>query len=90
MTHKNLLLMQARSLFGSAPLPLVHEEECVEYDGFGERDGQDGLNQNLGRSSGVATHGFGRFHTDESYAERRTESGQADVDISTDFCQHWH
>ena len=64
---------------GLRALALLHEEDGVEHDGFCEGNREDRLHQNLGRRAGIAPHGLGGLHADESHADGRAERRQADV-----------
>src|ERR1019366_4537365 len=46
-------------------VPVLLKEQGVEHDRFGEGDGQDGLDQDLRRGTGIASHRFRGFHADE-------------------------
>ncbi len=53
-------LKRAQSRCDSAPgsIPLADQEQSVEHDGFGKRDGQNRLDQDLRRRAGIASHSF--------------------------------
>ena len=58
------------------------EEDREEHDAFGEGGAQDGLNQDRGGGAGVASDGFGSLGTDQTDADRGSERGETDVDVS--------
>jgi hypothetical protein len=56
-----------------------YEEDRVEDDRFGERDGQDRLHQDLRRGAGIAPDRFGGLHANEPHADGRAQRGETDV-----------
>src|ERR1700720_4003836 len=69
---------------------LLHEEQSVEHDSFREGNGQDRLDQDFRRRAGIASHRLRSLHADEAHAEGRAKRRQTDVNVSAQFCQHWH
>ena len=69
---------------------LRRQEDREEHDAFREGGAQNGLNQNLRRRAGIASHRFRSLHADETHADGRAERRQTDVNISGHFCQHGH
>ena len=60
------------------------EEDHVEGHGFGECHAENGLNEDLAGSAGVAADGLNGFLTDETHAESGTEGAKRDVDVARD------
>src|SRR5207248_11492730 len=78
--HGHKLLAEGRA-------SLAHEKESVEDDRFGKGDGQNRLHQDGSSCAGIAAHGGGRAHADETDADGRAEGGQADVNAAAYFCK---
>src|SRR5207237_152775 len=68
----------------------VNEEQSVEHDGFGEGNGQNGLDQDLGRGAGIAPHRRRSSHSDQTHPHRCAERRQADVNATAHLCQYRH
>ena len=63
-----------------------HEDDDDDR-AFSERGTQQSLNENLTRSTGVATHGFGSFHTDQTQRETAAQRCSSYCNATCD-CTH--
>src|ERR1700678_2078134 len=79
-----------RRALGSAPFKglFPSQEDRVEHDGLGERHAKNGDGDHFAERAGIASHRFGGLHAHQSYADGRTQTGQADLDAASHFCQH--
>src|SRR3954447_26389626 len=79
--NKNKAIIEARPTRESLRF---HQEQRIEYDRFGEGDGEDRLHQHLRRRARVAADRARGGHADHSHADGGSQGGQADVDISSE------
>ena len=63
----------------------LREEEREDAETFGERHADDGLDENLAGSAGVATDGFSGLLADETDADGGTEETERAGDVASDF-----
>ncbi len=68
---------------------LLNKKQRVKDDGFRKGDGQNRLHENRCRCAGIAADRGGGAHSDETDADGGTESREADVNFSSDFCEDW-
>jgi len=69
------------------PGDLVHEEQSVEHDRFSKGDRENRLHQDRGRCAGIAADRGSRAHANQTHADRRAKSREADVNASAHICQ---
>ena len=60
------------------------EEQRQDAETFGERHTDDGLNEDLAGSGGIATDGFGGFEADETDADGGAEEAEGTREITGD------
>src|SRR4030095_17008119 len=61
---------------------LLHKEQCVEHNRFSEGNGQNGLDQDLSRRAGIASHNVRSFHANHTPCNCGPERRQTYVQIS--------
>src|SRR6185295_15359063 len=61
---------------------LLHEEQGIEHDRFGEGDGQNGLDHDLCRRAGISAHRGRCAPSDDADADGCAESRQTDMQAS--------
>src|SRR5436190_24323422 len=69
---------------------LFDEDERTNAQAFGERHADDGLDENLARSSGIAANGFSGFEADETDAQRAAEETERGADVALEFSDDVH
>ena len=75
-----------RAPCGAAPRDrLLREEDRVERDGFSKSHAQDGLDEDLGGSIRIATHGFDGLGANETHADSGSETAGSGREGTSDF-----
>ena len=64
----------------------MDEKQGVEDDGLSQGDRPDGVHEDRGKGSRIATHGGCHAQTGKTDADADTHSRKADVNASSDFC----
>ena len=64
---------------------LLREEDRVERDGFSKSHAQDGLDEDLGGSIRIATHGFDGLGANETHADSGSETAGSGREGTSDF-----
>jgi len=64
---------------------LLAEEQRVEGNRFSECHADDGLHENWGCGTGIASDGFGGFEADKAHADCGAEAAETALDASCDF-----
>jgi len=64
---------------------LLTEEESVERDSFCQCHTNDGLDEDLNGSAGIAADGFNSLRTDKTYAKGGTKAAKSALDATGDF-----
>src|ERR1051326_8426301 len=70
---------------GDGETRLLHEEDRIERDGFGERHADDGLDEDFAGSAGIAANAFNGLGADETDADGGGEAAERDVNTAGHF-----
>src|SRR5688572_10161914 len=68
---------------------LLAEEQRVEGDGFGERHADDGLNEDLAGSAGIASDALDGLGADETDTDGGGEAAEGALNAAGDFSDDW-
>ena len=67
---------------------LLHQEDGEEDNTFRQGRTDDGLGQDLTRCTRITADCFCSLHADDTDADGGADRGQANVQTTTDFCEH--
>ena len=80
--HKWLVKAGAEAVSSAPGNLMAAEEDRVEHDGFGKGHAQQGQDNDLAESAGIAPDRLGGFHADQSDPDSRPQAGQADLEAA--------
>ena len=71
---------------GRLKMLVTEQEQRVEHDRLGERDGENSVHKDLGEGAGISADSGRHSQAGEAHADSYTHRGKADVNASGHFC----